>query len=60
MMLYLHVVHVRQVIAEYEENQNYPIQIILHSPNNDVMIFDRVRDLLPFLFKSPNLKTLKI
>ena len=46
----------RQVIAEYEENQNYPIQIILHSPNNDVMIFDRVQDLLPFLFKSPNLK----
>ena len=46
----------RQVMAEYEENQNHPIQIILHSPNNVVMIFDRVQDLLPFLFKSPNLK----
>tara|TARA_B100000575_G_C22934415_1_gene541279 strand:+ start:23 stop:511 length:489 start_codon:yes stop_codon:yes gene_type:complete len=46
----------RQVMAEYEENQNYPIQIILHSPNNDILIVDRVQDLLPFMFKSPHLK----
>ena len=46
-------------LYEISQNQNQypnPIQIILHSPNNDVMIFDRVQDLLPFLFKSPNLK----
>ena len=46
----------RQVMAEYEENQNYPIQIILHSPNNDILVVDRVQDLLPFMFKSPHLK----
>ncbi|MAW31567.1 MAG: cytidine deaminase [Flavobacteriales bacterium] len=46
----------RQVMAEYEENQNHPIQIILHSPNNDILIVDRVQDLLPFMFKSPHLK----
>ena len=46
----------RQVMAEYEENQNYPIQIILHAPNNDILIVDRVQDLLPFMFKSPHLK----
>ncbi len=46
----------RQVMAEYEENQNYPVQIILHSPNNDILIVDRVQDLLPFMFKSPHLK----
>ena len=46
----------RQVMAEYEENQNHPIQIILHSPNNDILIVDKVQDLLPFMFKSPHLK----
>ena len=46
----------RQVMAEYEENQDHPIQIILHSPNNDILIVDRVQDLLPFMFKSPHLK----
>ena len=39
----------RQVMAEYEENQNHPIQIILHSPNNNILIVDRVQDLLPFM-----------
>ncbi len=46
----------RQVMAEYEENQNGPIRVILHSPNDQVLISDRVQDLLPFMFKSPHLK----
>ena len=46
----------RQVMAEYEDKQAQPIKVILHSPNDDVLIADRVQDLLPFMFKSPHLK----
>ena len=46
----------RQVMAEYEEKQGQPIKVILHSPNDQVLIANKVQDLLPFMFKSPQLK----
>ena len=46
----------RQVMAEYEDNQGKSIKVILHSPNDQVLIVDQVQDLLPFMFKSPHLK----
>ena len=46
----------RQVMAEYEDKQDQPIKVILHSPNDTVLISDKVSDLLPFMFKSPQLK----
>ena len=46
----------RQVMAEYEDKQVDPIKVILHSPNDDVLITNKVEDLLPFAFKSPYLK----
>ena len=46
----------RQVMAEYEEKQEEAIKVILHSPTDEVLIANRVEDLLPFMFKSPLLK----
>jgi len=46
----------RQVMAEYEEKQQKPIKVILHSPTDNVLIANKVQDLLPFMFKSPHLK----
>jgi len=46
----------RQVMAEYEDKQGQSIKVILHSPNNHVLIANQVQDLLPFMFKSPHLK----
>ena len=46
----------RQVMAEYEDKQDKPIKVILHSPTDEVLIANRVEDLLPFMFKSPLLK----
>ena len=46
----------RQVMAEYEEKQKEAIKVILHSPNDKVLIANTVEDLLPFMFKSPLLK----
>ena len=46
----------RQVMAEYEDKQHSPIKVILHSPTDEVLIANRVEDLLPFMFKSPLLK----
>jgi cytidine deaminase len=46
----------RQVMAEYEDKQDKPIKVILHSPTDEVLITNRVEDLLPFMFKSPLLK----
>ena len=46
----------RQVMAEYEGKQDKPIKVILHSPNDEVLIANKVEDLLPFMFKSPLLK----
>ena len=46
----------RQVMAEYEEKQKSKIRILLHSPDDKVLISDSVEDLLPFVFRSPFLK----
>ena len=46
----------RQVMAEYEDKQHRPIKVILHSPKDEVLIANKVEDLLPFMFKSPSLK----
>jgi cytidine deaminase len=46
----------RQVMAEYEDKQDKPIKVILHSPTDEVLIANKVEDLLPFMFKSPLLK----
>ena len=46
----------RQVMAEYEDKQDMPIKVILHSPTDEVLIANTVEDLLPFMFKSPLLK----
>jgi cytidine deaminase len=46
----------RQVMAEYEDKQQQPIKVILHSPNDNVLISNKVQDLLPFMFKSSQLK----
>ena len=46
----------RQVMAEYEDKQCKNIKIILHSPDDQVLIAHTVKDLLPFMFKLPHLK----
>ncbi len=46
----------RQVMAEYEDKQLASIKVILHSPTDEVLIANKVEDLLPFMFKSPLLK----
>ena len=46
----------RQVMAEYEDKQDKPIKVILHSPTDEILIANKVEDLLPFMFKSPLLK----
>lgn len=42
----------RQVIAESQNRQKEPIEIILVSQNNRVLVFHSVTDLLPFVFNS--------
>lgn len=42
----------RQVMAESQNRQDEPIEIILVSQNNRVLIFHSVFDLLPFIFTS--------
>ena len=46
----------RQVMAEYQQNQNENIRVLLHSPNGEVLITDSVEDLLPFMFNSEQLR----
>ncbi len=46
----------RQVMAEYQQKQDKYIRILLHSPNDDVLIADSVEDLLPFMFNSEKLR----
>ena len=46
----------RQVMAEYQQKQDKDIRILLHSPNDDVLIADSVEDLLPFMFNSEKLR----
>lgn len=46
----------RQVLIEYEQQQNQAIQIILKSVDSKIWIFNSVKDLLPFAFDSSVLK----
>ena len=46
----------RQAIAEYEVKQENDIRILLHNPDDSILIVNSVSDLLPFMFKSPHLK----
>ena len=46
----------RQVMAEYQQNQHKNIRVLLHSPNNKVLIANSVEDLLPFIFNSEQLR----
>tara|TARA_B110000003_G_C16616864_1_gene521606 strand:- start:1193 stop:1681 length:489 start_codon:yes stop_codon:yes gene_type:complete len=46
----------RQVMAEYEDKQEKAIKVILHSPDDYIIIANTVEALLPFMFKSPLLK----
>jgi cytidine deaminase len=42
----------RQVMAESENRQNKPIEVILVSQNNRVLVFESVLDLIPLAFNS--------
>ena len=46
----------RQVMAEYQQKQHKNIRVLLHSPNNKVLIANSVEDLLPFMFNSEQLR----
>ena len=46
----------RQVMAEYQQNQNKNIRVLLHSQNNQLLIANSVEDLLPFMFNSVHLR----
>ena len=46
----------RQAIAEYEVKQENDIRILLHNPDESILIVNSVSDLLPFMFKSKGLK----
>jgi cytidine deaminase len=40
----------RQVIGEYENRQKAPIKILLKADGDEVLVFDSIKDLLPFSF----------
>jgi len=46
----------RQAIAEYEVKQENDIRILLHHPDDSILIVNSVSDFLPFMFKSKELK----
>ena len=46
----------RQSIAEYEVKQEGNIRILLHQSDNSVLIVESISELLPFMFKSQDLK----
>jgi cytidine deaminase len=46
----------RQAIAEYEVKQEDDIRILLHNPDDSILIVNSISDLLPFMFKSKGLK----
>jgi len=46
----------RQVMAEYQQKQGQDIRLLLHSPNDEVLIANSVTDLLPFMFNSEKLR----
>ena len=42
----------RQVMVEVEERQKQPFKVIIVSQDGRVLIFERAKDLLPFVFGS--------
>ena len=46
----------RQSIAEYEVKQKQDIRILLHHPDNSIVIINAISNLLPFMFKHEGLK----
>ena len=46
----------RQVLAEYEHKQGYPIKIILSSEKGKILVVNKVEDILPLCFKEDKLK----
>ena len=46
----------RQVMAEYQQKQGQDIRLLLHSPNDEVLIANSVTYLLPFMFNSEKLR----
>jgi cytidine deaminase len=46
----------RQAIAEYEVKQENDIRILLNHPDDSILVVNSVSDLLPFMFKSKELK----
>ena len=50
----------RQVISEYEVKQKSNIRILLHNPDDSVLIFNSISDLLPLMFKSEGLRNFKL
>ncbi|MBM3412968.1 MAG: cytidine deaminase [Bacteroidetes bacterium] len=45
----------RQALSEYESRVNQPIRLLLAGITGDVLIFDHVHGLLPFVFQSQHL-----
>lgn len=46
----------RQALAEYEQKQGSPMQIILGGKTGKILVVDSVRDLLPLIFEAGELK----
>lgn len=46
----------RQVMSEYESKQQSPIRIILKAEQGKILAFDKVEDILPFMFHAEGLK----
>jgi cytidine deaminase len=46
----------RQVMSEYENKQQSPIRIILKAEEGKILIFNKVENLLPLIFKAEELK----
>jgi cytidine deaminase len=46
----------RQVMSEYESKQTSPIRIILKAEKGKILIFEKVEDILPFMFHTKELK----
>jgi cytidine deaminase len=47
----------RQVMAEYESNQQSPIRILLKSDSDEVYEMESIESILPFVFQSEGLKS---
>jgi len=47
----------RQVISEHEDRHSQPIRVILQGESGDILVFQSVKDLLPFSFSGSELPT---